>query len=50
MMECSTHLDILSQSDRIDNVITLFPFDRLLPEKHAVNPDIPPLSLWAKEN
>lgn len=38
-MDCSTYLDDLSQSDRIDQVITLFPFDRLRPEKHAVNPD-----------
>jgi hypothetical protein len=39
MMSCSTYLDDLSQSNRIDRVLTLFPFDRLLPEKHAVNPD-----------
>ncbi|HEY9663261.1 MAG TPA: carbamoylphosphate synthase large subunit, partial [Allocoleopsis sp.] len=36
-LDCSTYLDDLSQSDRIDQVITLFPFDHLLPEKHAVN-------------
>lgn len=40
LMDCSSYLDVLSQSDRIDPVITLFPFDRLLPEKHAVNPDV----------
>jgi len=40
VMDCSTYLDDLSQSDRIEQVITLFPFDHLLPEKHAVNPDI----------
>lgn len=38
-MDCSTYLNDLSQSDRIDQVITLFPFDHLLPERHAVNPD-----------
>ena len=38
-IHCSTYLDELSQSDRVDNVITLFPFDNLKPEKHAVNPD-----------
>ncbi|MFE1746556.1 carbamoylphosphate synthase large subunit [Coleofasciculus sp. H7-2] len=43
----STYLDELSQrdtpeeslSDRFDKLITLFPFDHLKPEKHAVNPD-----------
>ncbi|HEY9613163.1 ATP-grasp domain-containing protein [Allocoleopsis sp.] len=39
MMHCSAYLDNLSQNDRFDNVITLFPFDNLQPEKHAVNPD-----------
>ena len=39
MIHCSTYLDELSQSDRVKNVITLFPFDNLRPEKHAVNPD-----------
>ena len=39
MMHCSAYLDNLSQSERFDNVITLFPFDNLQPEKHAVNPD-----------
>jgi hypothetical protein len=39
LIDCSTYLDELSQSDRVDNVITLFPFDNLKPEKHAVNPD-----------
>lgn len=42
-----TYLDELSQrdtpeeslSDRFDKLITLFPFDHLKPEKHAVNPD-----------
>lgn len=38
-MDCSTYLDDLNKSDRRDRVITLFPFDRLLPEKHAINPD-----------
>lgn len=36
-MDCATYLDDLSQSDR--QVITLFPFDHLKPESHAVNPD-----------
>jgi len=39
MIHCSTYLDELSQSDRVKNVITLFPFDNLKPEKHAVDPD-----------
>jgi hypothetical protein len=40
MMDCSTYLDDLSQSDRINRVITLFPFDHLRSEKHAINPDV----------
>jgi ATP-grasp domain len=39
MMDCSTYLDELSHSDRFDKLITLFPFDCLKPEKHAVAPD-----------
>ncbi len=39
MMDCSVYLDELSQSDRFDKIMTLFPFDRLKPEKHAVPPD-----------
>ena len=39
MLDCSLYLDELSQSSRFDNAITLFPFDNLKPEKHAVNPD-----------
>lgn len=47
MIDCSTYLDDLSrgsldgelQSTEIDRLITLFPFDHLLPEKHAVNPE-----------
>jgi ATP-grasp domain len=38
-LDCSTYLDDLNKSDRIDSVLTLFPFDRLLPKRHAVNPD-----------
>jgi hypothetical protein len=38
-IHCSSYLDELSRSDRFDNIITLFPFDNLKPEKHAVNPD-----------
>lgn len=39
MLNCSTYLDDLSKSDRFDKIITLFPFDHLKPEKHAVDPD-----------
>jgi hypothetical protein len=39
LIHCSTYLDELSQGDRFDHLITLFPFDHLKPEKHAVNPD-----------
>lgn len=38
-MDCSTYLEDLSQSQHIDRVITLFPFDHLASEKHAVNSD-----------
>jgi hypothetical protein len=36
----SVYLDHLNQSDRFEKIITLFPFDHLSPEKHAVHPDI----------
>lgn len=39
LINCSTYLDELSKSDRFENMITLFPFDHLQAEKHAVNPD-----------
>lgn len=39
VMQRVVYLDDLSQSDRFDKVITLFPFDSLHPEKHAVAPD-----------
>ncbi len=39
MMNCSTYLDDLSHSERFNKLITLFPFDHLKPEKHAVPPD-----------
>lgn len=39
MIDCSTYLDDLSQSSHFDKLITLFPFDNLKPEKHALNPD-----------
>jgi hypothetical protein len=39
MMDCAMYLDELSQSSRFDKAITLFPFDNLKPEKHAVDPD-----------
>lgn len=35
----SVYLDHLNQSDRFQKIITLFPFDSLAPEKHAVPPD-----------
>lgn len=38
-IDCATYLDELSQSSQFDKVITLFPFDNLNPEKHAVFPD-----------
>jgi hypothetical protein len=38
-IDCSIYLNELSHSNRIDRLITLFPFDHLLPEKHAVQPD-----------
>ncbi|MBW4667687.1 MAG: ATP-grasp domain-containing protein [Cyanomargarita calcarea GSE-NOS-MK-12-04C] len=36
----SVYLDELNQNTSFDRIITLFPFDHLKPEKHAVNPDI----------
>ncbi|MEH2001588.1 MAG: carbamoylphosphate synthase large subunit [Nostoc sp.] len=39
MMDCSTYLDDLSHSERFDKLISLFPFDHLKREKHAVDPD-----------
>lgn len=39
LMDCSTYLDDLSRGDQFDRLITLFPFDHLKPEKHAVNPE-----------
>lgn len=39
MIDCSVYLDELSQNSYFDQVITLFPFDSLKPEKHAVAPD-----------
>jgi hypothetical protein len=39
-MDCATYLDDLNQGDRVEQVITLFPFDHLLPKKHAVHPDV----------
>ncbi|HBE32614.1 MAG TPA: carbamoylphosphate synthase large subunit, partial [Cyanobacteria bacterium UBA11368] len=39
MLDCSTYLDDLSYSLSFEKIVTLFPFDRLKPEKHAVNPD-----------
>ncbi|WP_442942410.1 hypothetical protein [Nostoc sp.] len=39
MMDCSTYLDDLGSNERFDKLITLFPFDGLKPEKHAVDSD-----------
>lgn len=39
MMDCSTYLDDLGRNERFDKLITLFPFDCLKPEKHAVDSD-----------
>ncbi|MFQ4146853.1 carbamoylphosphate synthase large subunit [Chlorogloeopsis sp. ULAP02] len=38
-IDCSTYLDELSHSDRFDKLITLFPFDHLKPQKHAIAQD-----------
>jgi hypothetical protein len=38
-IDCSVYLDELSQSDRFNKIITLFPFDHLQHDKHAVAPD-----------
>ncbi len=39
MMDRLTYLDDLSHSERFDKLITLFPFDRLKKEKHAIDSD-----------
>ena len=39
VIDCSIYLDNLSQSAHFDKVITLFPFDHLQSEKHAIAPD-----------
>ncbi|QSJ19234.1 ATP-grasp domain-containing protein [Nostoc sp. UHCC 0702] len=39
VMQRSLYLDNLNHSDRFDKLITLFPFDHLKREKHAVAPD-----------
>jgi hypothetical protein len=39
VIQRSVYLDYLNQSDRFHKILTLFPFDGLIPEKHAVNPD-----------
>jgi hypothetical protein len=38
-IDCSIYLDELSQGDRFDKLITLFPFDHLKTEKHSIDPD-----------
>lgn len=40
VIQRSVYLDYLNQSDRFHKILSLFPFDGLAPEKHAVNPDI----------
>jgi hypothetical protein len=40
LIDCSIYLDELSGCDRIDQILTLFPFDHLKAEKHAVPPDV----------
>lgn len=40
VMQRSIYLDYLSQTDRFDKVLSLFPFDSLAPHKHAVDPDV----------
>jgi hypothetical protein len=39
MIHCSIYLDEINQSDRFDKLITLFPFDHLKREKHAIPSD-----------
>ncbi|MFN6569178.1 carbamoylphosphate synthase large subunit [Nostoc minutum NIES-26] len=39
VMQRSLYLDELSNSERFDKIITLFPFDNLQTEKHAIYPD-----------
>ncbi|MBD6620273.1 ATP-grasp domain-containing protein [Komarekiella sp. 'clone 1'] len=39
VMQRSLYLDYLNQSERFDKLLTLFPFDSLHKEKHAVEPD-----------
>lgn len=39
-LERKIYLDYLNQSQKYDKLITLFPFDSLLPKKHAVDPDV----------
>jgi hypothetical protein len=39
-LERKVYLDYLNQSKQYDKLITLFPFDSLLPAKHAVDPDV----------
>ncbi len=38
-LDCSVYLEKLSQNTQFDQIITLFPFDHLNSEKHAVAPD-----------
>ncbi|OUL37045.1 carbamoylphosphate synthase large subunit [Nostoc sp. T09] len=40
MFDCSVYLEELSKSDGFDKIITLFPFDNLRHEKHAIAPNI----------
>lgn len=40
LMRRTTYLDELNQLDRNQRILTLFPFDGLQPEKHAVDPEV----------
>lgn len=40
ILERKVYIDYLNQSPNYDKLLTLFPFDHLLPEKHAVSPDV----------
>ncbi|GAB4229730.1 MAG: hypothetical protein Kow00121_58600 [Elainellaceae cyanobacterium] len=40
VMQRSVYLDYLSQNDRFEKLITLFPFDHLHAKKHAVDPEV----------
>jgi hypothetical protein len=39
IMGLETYCNELNKGERFDKIITLFPYDHILPERHAVNPD-----------